>query len=281
MQVTSFYGKKIIPCRHGFIDLSTPVVMGILNLTPDSFFDGGKYLGEEQIIGQVNKMVNEGATIVDIGAESTRPGAQEISISEELNRLIPIVITVRKQFPSLIISIDTTKHEVAKAALDAGADIINDISGGIDTEMFGLIAKEKVPYILMHIQGNPSNMQQNPQYKDVVNEVYSYLEQRINALTQNGVENIIIDPGFGFGKTVEHNYQLLKNLSEFKNLGLPILVGLSRKSMINKVLNISAKEALNGTTALNTIALLNGASILRVHDVKEAKEVIELTRHLL
>ncbi|MBL7892124.1 MAG: dihydropteroate synthase [Bacteroidia bacterium] len=256
--------------------------MGILNITPDSFFDGGRYTNEKSIIEHVEKMLSEGATIVDIGANSTRPGAEEVSENEELERLLPVIKNIRKRYNKVIISADTFRSSVARKAFDAGADIINDVSGGtLDNNMFATVADVKAPYILMHMQGTPKNMQKDPQYTDVVVEVKSFFQKKIQQLNNAGVQQIIIDPGFGFGKTVSHNFALLKNLKEFGSFGYPVLAGLSRKSMVNKVLGTLPAYALNGTTALNTLALLNGASILRVHDVKEAIETIKLIQEYL
>ncbi len=270
---TSIKGKKLI--------LDEPLVMGILNVTPDSFFDGGKYQNEQEVINQTQKMINEGATFIDVGAYSSRPKAEHISEQTELDRILPIITLLRKEFPEIIISADTFRSQVAKKCVEAGADIINDISGGtMDSNMFETIAQLDVPYILMHIKGTPQSMQTNPSYKNVVKDVKSYFSEKLEQLNKLGVKQVILDPGFGFGKTVEHNYQLLSALDEFKEFGLPILTGVSRKSMINKVLNTTPKEALNGTTVLNTIALLKGAKILRVHDVKEAKQAIQLVKQL-
>lgn len=264
------------------LDLHEPVVMGILNITPDSFYDGGRFSTEESVIEQVQKMIDEGARIVDMGACSTRPGAKEIPVEEELNRLIPALTAVRKKFPDLIISVDTYRGEVVKRAVSAGADIVNDVSGGtMDNTMFDTIAALGVPYILMHMKGTPLDMQKNPTYADVVSEVLQYFTDKIERLKAAGVKQLIIDPGFGFGKTLAHNFELLKNLEKFKSFGCPVLVGMSRKSMVNLVLGVKAKDALNGTTSLNTMALLKGASILRVHDVKEAVESIKLVRQVM
>ena len=273
--------NKSINFKMKGIILDEPIIMGILNVTPDSFFDGGKHLGEETIIRKVNSMEYDGAQIIDIGGYSTRPGAKEVSEEEELNRVLPIVKLIKSNFDGLIISVDTFRSNVARKCVEAGADIINDISGGsLDDKMFGCMAELKVPYILMHIKGTPQNMQENPTYNNVVDEVKSFFEEKINQLNSLGVENVILDPGFGFGKTVEHNYELLNNLDAFQSIGKPILAGISRKSMINKVINTSPDEALNGTTVLNTIALQKGANILRVHDIKEASETIKLTQKL-
>lgn len=259
-----------------------PLVMGILNITPDSFFDGGRYANEKSIIAHVEKMLDEGASIIDIGANSTRPGAMEVSENEELKRLLPVIKNLRKRYDRVIISADTFRSGIARKAIEAGADIINDISGGtMDNNMFATVADIKAPYILMHIQGTPKTMQKDPQYINVVEEVKSFFQKKIQQLNSSGIQQIIIDPGFGFGKTLNYNFALLKNLKEFRSFGYPVLAGLSRKSMINKVLGTLPADALNGTTVLNTLALLNGASILRVHDVKEAVETIKLVREYL
>ncbi len=263
------------------LNLDEPIIMGILNVTPDSFFDGGKYLNDEAIIEKVNSMEYEGATIIDIGGYSSRPNANEVSEEEELIRVIPIIKLVRHNFPKLLISVDTFRSNVAKHSVEAGANLVNDISGGtMDSNMFKTIAELKVPYILMHIKGTPQNMQNNPIYNNVIEEVTEYFTDKIKDLNALGFKDIIIDLGFGFGKTVEHNYELLNNLEYFKSFKLPILTGISRKSMINKVLEINPDEALNGTTVLNTIALMKGTNILRVHDVKEAKEASLLVQSL-
>ncbi|MEO8759669.1 MAG: dihydropteroate synthase, partial [Bacteroidia bacterium] len=259
------------------ISLKTPVVMGILNLTPDSFYDGGTLLSEKDLLTKAEKHIKEGAGIIDIGAVSTKPNATEVSEEEELDRLLPALILLRKTFPAIFISIDTFRSKVAKAAANEGADIINDISGGtFDVEMFEVAGKLNLPYILMHTQGTPQTMQQNPQYKNVVTDVFNVFEQQIKAAKQSGIQQLILDVGFGFGKNLEHNYQLLSQLKKFEELGFPLLVGISRKGMIHKPLLITPQEALNGTTVINTLALLNGANILRVHDVKEAMQAIQL-----
>lgn len=277
-QDTGFYKNLTLKLKGKELDLSTPVVMGILNATPDSFFDGGKHNDVKAAIEHAEKMIAEGASIIDIGACSTRPGANDVDPKEEIERLIPVLKEIRKRFPETVISADTYHSEVAKAAVDEGADIINDVSGGtIDKDMFSTMGKLKVPYVLMHMKGTPLNMQQNPEYNDVVAEVKSYFEEKIKELKHLGVEQIIIDAGFGFGKTVEHNYLLLKSLNEFTDLDYPILAGISRKSMVNRIINTKPEEALNGTTVVNTLALMNGAKILRVHDIKEAKEAIMIT----
>ena len=270
-----------INCKGKLIDISSPKVMGILNITPDSFFDGGKYKNESDILSQVEKMLSEGATFIDIGAYSSRPGAKHISEEEELQRILPVIKLLVKEFPEIIISVDTFRSEVAKQTINAGAAIINDISAGkMDTNMFATVAALQVPYIIMHMQGTPQNMQENPQYNNVTTEVIQFFAEQIFKLGQLKVNDVIVDPGFGFGKTIEHNYELLKDLSLFKNLDMPILAGISRKSMLYKPLDITAKEALNASTSANTIALLNGANILRVHDVKEAMEAIKIVNQL-
>lgn len=264
-------------CKGKLLHLDTPKVMGILNTTPDSFFDGGLYNVVDNALQQAEKMLNDGADILDIGGYSSRPGAKEVTLGEELERTVPIIKEINKHFPNVILSIDTFRAKVAKECIGAGAAIVNDISAGDDdADMIPFIAKVNVPYIVMHKQGTPQTMQQNPNYSDVVKEVLNYLAHKVTELRDLGVHDIIIDPGFGFGKTVTHNYSLLKQLDTFTIMDVPILAGLSRKSLINKVLGIKSAEALNGTTVLNTIALQNGATILRVHDVKEAKEAIQL-----
>ncbi len=270
-----------INCKDKLLNLDSPIVMGILNVTPDSFYDGGNYLLESDILQQSKNMLLEGATIIDIGGYSSKPGAKEVSEEEELNRVIPAIKIIIKKYPETIISIDTFRSEVAKKAIEAGASIINDISAGeLDSNMFNTVKQLQVPYCIMHMKGTPQTMQKEPKYDNVVTDVYQYLHKKVTELNRLGINDVIIDLGFGFGKTIEHNYELLANLSHFKSLNSPILVGISRKSMIYKTLGISSKEALNGTTALNSIALQNGGNILRVHDVKEAAEVISLNNKL-
>ena len=266
-----------INIRGKLFDLSKPKVMGILNLTPDSFYDGGVHNEINKIEDHVNKMVNDGMDILDIGGYSSKPGAKNISVDEELSRVIPILKHIRKIFPELVISIDTFRSKIASASLNEGADIINDISGGtLDKNMMSIVAKNNCPYILMHMQGNPQNMQNDPSYENVTLEIIQYLAQRIKIAHDNNIIDLIVDPGFGFGKTLEHNFEILNNLEKFNVLDTPILAGFSRKSMIYKTLKTSSEKALNGTSSLNTIALTKGAKILRVHDVKEAKECIIL-----
>jgi dihydropteroate synthase len=268
-------------CKGNLIDLTTPKVMGILNITPDSFYDGGKYKNEFEILNQVEKMLSDGATFIDVGAYSSRPGAQHISEEEELKRIIPVINLLQKNFPEIIISIDTFRSKVAIETVHAGAALINDISGGkMDDNMFATVANLQVPYILMHMLGTPQNMQKNPIYENVITEIISFFAEQIHKLHQLQLNDLIIDVGFGFGKTNIHNYEILKNLALFKSLDAPILAGLSRKSMLYKTLNISAQEALNATTSANTIALLNGANMLRVHDVKEAVETIKIVAQI-
>ncbi|APY11813.1 dihydropteroate synthase [Seonamhaeicola sp. S2-3] len=270
-----------INCKGKLIDLSSPKVMGILNITPDSFYDGGKFNNKKDIIKQVEKMLHEGATFIDIGAYSSRPGADFVSETEELKRILPIVKLVLKHFPNTLISIDTFRSEVAKQCIKSGAALINDISGGkLDKNMLQTVAKLQVPYIMMHMRGTPKTMQEQTDYNDLTKEVLLYFSKRIALAKSLGLIDIIIDPGFGFAKTLEQNYELLNNLELFKMIEKPILVGVSRKSMIYKLLNNTAKDALNGSTVLNTIALQKGASILRVHDVKEAMECIKLNSML-
>ena len=270
-----------INCKGTLIDLSSPKVMGILNITPDSFYDGGKFTNEKAILTQTEKMLSEGATFIDVGAYSSRPGAKHISEDEELERIIPVINLLVKEFPESIISVDTFRSKIAKETVNSGAAIINDISGGnMDENMFATVADLQVPYILMHMKGTPQNMQKNPTYDDVVHEIITYLSKKIFELRKLKLNDVIIDVGFGFGKTVEHNYQILKDLALFKNLDTPILAGVSRKSMLYKPLEITAQEALNATTSANTIALLNGANILRVHDVKEAVEAVKIVNQL-
>lgn len=259
------------------LDLSKPKIMGILNITPDSFYDGGVYNSDNKILNQVEKMLLEGADIIDIGGYSSRPGAKELTIKQETDRIIPIIELIVKKFENVIISVDTFRSEIAKKAIKSGASIINDISGGeIDNNMYKVVGELKVPYVIMHMKGVPKDMQNNPKYDDIVNDIVRNLSYKIDLAKKAGILDIIIDPGFGFGKTLEQNFKILENLSFFKQLEQPIMVGVSRKSMIYKLLGISPKDASNGTTCLNSISLNNGANIIRVHDVKEAKEVVNL-----
>jgi len=270
--------SSTIFCGSKLLDLSTPVVMGILNLTNDSFYDGGKYLNEKNALIQTEKMLDSGARIIDIGAYSSRPNAKHINSEEEWRRLEKTLKIINKEFPSIIKSVDTFRSEIARRSVDNGADIINDISSGeLDKNMFDTISSLQVPYLIMHMKGTPQNMQNNPQYEfGVVKEVINFFNDKISKLNSIGVKNILIDPGFGFGKSLNHNYQLLNNLEAFKTFELPLIVGISRKSMIYNLLETDAQNALNGTTALHSLCLTKGASILRVHDVKEAVECIKL-----
>ncbi len=274
--------KHTINLGGELIDLSFPVVMGIVNMTPDSFYDGGKIKGEKDLLTRVEKMLFDGAAIVDVGAVSTRPGAEMVSTKDELGRLLPAIRAIRKNFSNIHLSIDTFRSWVAVRVIDEfGPVIVNDISGGtLDSNMFETIARLQVPYVLSHIQGIPQNMQEEPQYEDVIREVSVFFSEMYKRLTKLGVNDVILDPGFGFGKNIQHNFELLNKLDSFKVYQLPVMVGLSRKSMIWKVLETEPEYALNGTTVLNTMALLGGADILRVYDAKEAVECIRLFQEL-
>ena len=272
---------KSINCKGKLIDFSVPKVMGILNLTPDSFYDGGLYQTHKLIVEKVEKMLVDGATFIDVGAYSSRPNAIHISEDEELKRLIPILKLLVKTFPEILISVDTFRSKIAQESIENGACMINDISAGeMDETMFETIAKLQVPYILMHLKGTPQTMQINPTYENILTELMFYFSEKMHQLRKLGVNDLIIDVGFGFGKTQNHNYQLLQNFDYFLNLKVPILTGISRKSMLYKPLNATANEALNATTVANTIALLKGTSILRVHDVKEAVEAVKIVELL-
>lgn len=276
-QGTNFKSNFKLRANGRTLSLKRPVLMGILNVTPDSFFDGGTLNTHAELLERAERHLAEGAAILDLGAVSTRPGARQVSEDEEFRRLIPALRLLRSTFPEIFISVDTWRALVAAEAAEQGADIINDISGGtFDPQMLATVAKTKLPCVLMHIRGTPATMQKAPRYKNVVTEVHTWLKKQSAAAKKAGIRQLIIDPGFGFGKTVQHNFSLLSNLEKLSSLGYPLLVGLSRKSMVNKPLGIKAAEALNGTTALHTIALLNGANILRVHDVKQAAEAVKL-----
>lgn len=263
------------------LPLDRPLVMGILNITPDSFFDGGRYDQIEDALKQTDRMISEGADMIDIGGMSSRPGAQVISSDEELARVLPIIKAIRATYPQIALSVDTVYAATAKASVETGADLINDISAGtIDQGMFQMVADLGVPYVLMHMQGRPETMQQRPDYEDVVQEVLDFFITQSTLLRKLGVKDLILDPGFGFGKSLDHNYELLKKMHVFRMLDCPILAGISRKSMINKVLGTRPENALNGTTALHMVALQQGASILRVHDVREAVQVVKLWSQL-
>lgn len=267
----------LINCQGKLIDLATPKVMGILNVTPNSFYDGGKYKNESEIVKQVETMLVDGADFIDVGAYSSKPNAEFVSEEEEIARLIPVLKLVLKEFPTTLLSVDTFRSEVAKAAVKSGASIINDISaGGLDDKMMETIGKLQVPYIMMHMKGTPQTMTQLTQYDDIVKEMLFYFSEKVALARSFGINDLIIDPGFGFAKTVEQNFEIMQKLELFKVLELPILAGVSRKSMIYKPLDLTPEKALNGTTALNMIALTKGASILRVHDVKEAVECVKL-----
>jgi len=276
-KIDKFSTVKILKSGTKTLDLNSPKVMGILNLTPDSFYAGSRHHDTLDLLKRAEKHISEGASILDIGAVSTRPGAKDISAIEETNRLIGSLKILRESFPNVWISADTWRADIAKQCIEEGVDMINDISGGtFDIEMPQIIAKNNTPYILMHIQGKPQNMQQEPFYEDLVNEITDFFKTQSKKFIKFGATQLILDPGFGFGKTLEHNYHLLKHIDTFNNLGHPLLIGISRKSMIHKLLDINAETALNGTTVLNTIAIINGAKILRVHDVKEAVETIKI-----
>jgi dihydropteroate synthase len=275
---TFFSHNQIIACRGELMDFSVPRVMGILNVTPDSFYDGGRYLQEGRIISRVAEMINQGADIIDVGACSSRPGAVEIGPGEEESRLRYALEIIRREFPEACISVDTYRAAIAKMAVqEYGANMINDISAGrFDERMLAIVGAMRVPYIMMHMQGSPKTMQKNPVYDDLIREVVHFFSERTDLARQNGITDLILDPGFGFGKTREHNFMLLHSLRVFTMLGMPILAGMSRKSMIYGSIRVKPEEALNGTTVVNTMALMNGASILRVHDIKEAIETVRL-----
>ena len=270
--------KSAINLDGRLIDLSTPIVMGILNVTPDSFFDGGKYKTEKKVLERAAEILEQGATIIDIGAFSTRPGTEEISTREEIDRLLPAVRAVKKAFPEANISIDTFRSWVALEVIEeCGPCIVNDVSGGnFDVHMFDIIGKLGVPYILMHMLGTPVQMEKNPQYEDIIRDISMFFVDRVKKLTRAGVKDVILDPGFGFGKTLQNNYELLNRLDSFKVFQLPLMVGVSRKSMVSKLLDSKPEQALNGTTVVNTLALMGGTDILRVHDVREAVEAVRI-----
>ncbi|MGB7843369.1 MAG: dihydropteroate synthase [Salinimicrobium sp.] len=270
-----------INCRGRLIDLETPKVMGILNLTPDSFYDGGRNTSAEKYLARTRAMLEEGATFIDLGAYSSRPGATHISEEEELKRLLPVVELLVEEFPGIILSIDTFRSGIARKAVEAGAAMINDISaGGLDKNMMETVAELQVPYIMMHMRGNPKTMKDLNIYDDLVQDILFYFSEKISQARDLGINDLIIDPGFGFSKNIAQNFELLNKLELFKNLDLPLLSGLSRKSLIYKIFNTTPDEALNGTTVLNTVSIMKGANILRVHDVKEAVECVKLTQRL-
>lgn len=281
MQSKIFSTNKTLNAGGRLLDLTIPKVMGILNVTPDSFFDGRKFLTPSEILNQVEKMVKEGADFIDVGGYSSRPGAEDISVEEEMSRALPAVELIVKNFPNTIVSIDTFRSQVAQRAFESGALLINDISGGdLDEKMLPTVASLNAAYVMMHMKGSPQTMTQLASYENMILEIVNSLQIKIEKLRKLGHKDVVIDPGFGFAKNVEQNFKLLQQLDHLQVLGKPILVGLSRKSMIWKTLQTNPENALNGTTALNTVALLKGASILRVHDVKEAKEVISLVTQL-
>jgi dihydropteroate synthase len=277
MQSKLISANKTLKVRGKIIDLSIPKVMGILNVTPDSFYDGGLYTRESDLLKQVEKMIRDGADFIDIGGYSSRPKAQDISIEEEWNRVKQAIQSIKKEFPSALLSIDTFRSQIAHQAIGEGCDMINDISAGqLDKDMFGIVSDLQVPYVIMHMRGNPQTMTQFANYDNLVGEIIDYFHSILYQLNQLGIKDVLVDPGFGFAKTVDQNFALLNRLEELHVLDKPLLIGLSRKSMIWKTLNTTTEFALNGTTSLNTVALLKGAAILRVHDVKEAKENISL-----
>ncbi|MEZ2415051.1 dihydropteroate synthase [Muriicola sp. E247] len=268
-------------CKGTLIDLTKPRVMGVLNLTPDSFYDGGRYKEEKSILLQTEKMLREGATFIDVGAYSSRPGTEDIAVKEELNRILPVVKLLIQNFPEILISTDTFRSEVARQCLQEGAALVNDISAGkLDPHMMETVAEARVPYIMMHMQGTPQTMKEKNTYKDLLEDIRFYFSERIAKARTMGIHDIVIDPGFGFAKNISQNFDLLRKFSLLKTFGVPVLAGLSRKSMIYKILGVSPDHALNGTTALNMIALQGGANLLRVHDVKEAMECISLYNQL-
>lgn len=266
-------------CNGRLLVIDQPLVMGIINITPDSFYAGSRFTGIDAVLEQSEKMIRDGADIIDIGGQSTRPGSELLSAEEEMKRVIDAIAAIHKKFPETFISVDTFYSSVGKEAVAAGASIINDVSAGtMDNDMINTVAALQVPYVLMHMKGTPQTMQHDPRYENVTKEVLDFFIKKTNDLRKHGIKDIIIDPGFGFGKTIAHNFELLRGLDVFKMLDHPLLLGISRKSTIYKTLNITAGEALNGTTVLNTIGLMKGASILRVHDAKEAKEAVRLVK---
>jgi dihydropteroate synthase len=277
----SFQSSTTINCNGHLLHTQKPLIMGILNITNDSFYSGSKYSEEKDVLKAVESMLVNGVSIIDIGGMSSRPGARMVDPTTELSHILPVIKSIKKHFPDVVLSVDTVYGETAKSAFGEGASIINDISAGsVDPSILDVAAKYHIPYILMHMQGRPDNMQLNPEYDDVVQDVFDFLMHKISRLRKKGIYDIIIDPGFGFGKTVEQNYELLSQLGYFKQFGYPVLAGISRKSMICKPLRTNPEDALNGTTALHVIALQNGADILRVHDVREAQEVVKLFYYL-
>lgn len=281
VQSKLFSANKTLQVQGKIINLNPPKVMGILNVTPDSFYDGGRYNQDGTFLKQAEKMIREGVDFIDVGGYSSRPGAVDVPVEEELSRTIPVIRALKKEFPSVLLSIDTFRSQVADAAVNEGACIVNDISAGdLDPAMYETMARLQVPYIAMHMRGTPQTMNQLTHYENLLKDLIDFFHQKIQRLTTAGVKDVIVDPGFGFAKTPAQNFELLKNLNQLHILERPLLVGLSRKSMIWRTLEISSEDSLNGTSVLNTIALIKGASILRVHDVKEAREVIALMGRL-
>lgn len=277
MKDTLFSEKKTLNIRGKIYVLEHPWIMGIINLTPDSFYQGSRISDEMELLGTVEKMLEDGADIIDLGAYSSRPGATPVTEKEEMKRLLPALDQILRSFPGTLISVDTFRSRVARAAWERGASMINDISGGqLDEEMFRAIADIRLPYILMHMRGDPQTMSQNTNYANLFKEIVDFFTRQVGKLNKFGVSDIFLDPGFGFAKTVDQNYELIKNFKYFNVLGYPLLAGISRKSMVYKVLEVQPSEALNGTTVLNTLALLNQASILRVHDIREAKQIVKI-----
>lgn len=279
MKDTLFSIKKTLNIKGKLVSIGDPLVMGIINTSPDSFYPGSRSLTPESVVQKAEEMISSGADILDIGGYSTRPDADDIPVDEEIGRVVPVIEKLSREFPGCLLSVDTFRSAVAEEAVNAGASMINDVSGGqLDPEMFGTAGRLKVPYILMHMKGNPKTMKSMSTYDNLFKDIAVYFNKRISVLHNSGVNDIILDVGFGFAKKIGQNYELLRNLSYFNMFGLPLLAGVSRKSMIYKTLHLTADQAMNGTTVLNTIALLNQASILRVHDVKEAKETITLLK---
>lgn len=277
---TSFSGNMRFNCHGRLMELPVPSVMGIINLTPDSFYSNSRLQKPEEVISRAGEMIQDGARILDLGACSTRPGSNPPSVEEEIDRLLPALKRLRRQFPDVILSVDTWRSEVVRMAIEeGGADMINDISAGMmDPSMIPVVAKCHVPYVIMHMQGTPDNMQLSPEYHEIDEELLSFFRQKTKAFLEAGINDLILDPGFGFGKTLDHNYSLLARLNRFQSLGFPVMAGISRKSMIYRLLETSPEDALNGTTAVHVLALLQGVQILRVHDVKEAVEAIRIVK---
>jgi len=279
---TAFSKTHRLPCGDKILMIDSPVVMGIINLTPDSFYDGGSYRNETDVLRKASAMIEEGAVILDLGAVSTRPGATNVSLQEEVSRLLPVLRLVRKAFPDIVISVDTYRSEVARIAAAEGAGMINDISAGsLDPQLFDTIASGNLSYVLMHMKGRPENMQVNPEYQDVVKELTDFFSEKLGQLEHRGIHQVVLDPGFGFGKTLDNNYKILRNLKTFTAFDKPLMVGISRKSMLYRLLGTDPAGSLHATGIVNALAILEGASILRVHDVKEAVQAIRLVSAFL